>query len=161
MFLLDTNIISTFAPTKRQDEQTRAFREALERHTDALYLSVVTAAEIHDGITKLFREGATRKASDLSDWWTAVCHLYGDRILPFDLKAAHVAGMLLDRARARGHAPGFADVAIAATAMSRDLIIITSNMKHFRPLTSLVREPMEFISPNRADQAMRAERDSE
>jgi predicted nucleic acid-binding protein len=161
VFLLDTNIISTFAPTKRHDGQTKEFREALERHTDALYLSVVTVAEIQDGITKLFREGATRKASDLSDWWKTVCHLYGDRILPFDLKAAHVAGMLLDRARAQGHAPGFADVAIAATAMSRDLIIITSNMRHFRPLTSMVREPLEFISRNRADRAMRSGRDNE
>ncbi len=161
MFLLDTNIISTFAPTKRHNEQTKEFREALERHTDALYLSVITAAEIQDGIIKHFREGATRKGSGLSDWWNAVCHLYGDRILPFDLKAAHIAGMLLDRARAKGHAPGFADVAIAATAMSRDLIIITSNMRHFQPLTSLVKGPLEFIDRNQADQAMRAERGNE
>ncbi len=161
MYLLDISIISAFAPTKRHDGQTKEFREALERHTDALYLSVVTAAEIQDGITKLFREGATRKASNLSDWWKAVCHLYGDRILPFDLRAAHVAGMLLDRARAQGHAPGFADVAIAATAMSRDLVIITNNTRHFRPLTYLVREPLEFISRDRADQAMRSEQDKE
>jgi predicted nucleic acid-binding protein len=161
VFLLDTNILSMWAPIKRYDGQTEEFREALERHTNALYLSVVTAAEIQDGIAKLFREGATRKASELSGWWKAVCHLYGDRILPFDLKAADVAGMLLDRARAQGHAPSFADVAIAATAMSRDLIIITQNMRHFRPLTSLVREPLEFISRDRADQAMRSERENE
>jgi len=157
VFLLDTNILSTFAPTKRHAEQTQTLREALERHTDALYLSVVTAAEIQDGISKLFREGATRKASDLSDWWKAVQHLYGDRILPFDLRAANVAGMLLDRARAQGHAPGFADVAIAATAMSRDLIIITNNIRHFRPLTSLVREPFDLINRDRTDQAVGSE----
>jgi predicted nucleic acid-binding protein len=50
-------------------------------------------------------------------------------------------------------------VAIAATAMSRDLIIITSNISHFRPMTSLVREPLEFI--DRADRATGPEWDRE
>jgi predicted nucleic acid-binding protein len=69
--------------------------------------------------------------------------------------------MLLDRARVQGHAPGFTDVAIVATAMSRDLIIITSNITHLRSLTSLVREPLELIDCAHADRAMGSEQDKE
>ena len=43
-------------------------------------------------------------------------HLYGDRILAFDAATARIAGSISDRARGQGHAPGFADIIIAATA---------------------------------------------
>ena len=51
--------------------------------------------------------------------------LYSDRVLPFDLIAAQTAGALNDRAYASGRHPGFADVAIAAIAKSRQLVILT------------------------------------
>jgi predicted nucleic acid-binding protein len=61
-------------------------------------------------------------------------HLYGDRILPFDLAAARIAGALSDVARSRGSASGFADIAIAATAHYRGLTLLTRNTRHFAPL---------------------------
>ena len=39
-----------------------------------------------------------------------------------------------DSAQADGHYPGFADVAIAAIAKSRELAIVTLNVRHFEPL---------------------------
>ena len=42
-------------------------------------------------------------------------HLYGERVLPFDVAAARLAGKLTDKAHAAGHSPGFADIAIATT----------------------------------------------
>ena len=60
--------------------------------------------------------------------------LYADRELGFDLPAARIAGALGDAARAGGRHPGFADVAIAAIAKSRGLIILTFNLRHFDPL---------------------------
>ena len=55
-------------------------------------------------------------------------------MLPLDAEAAHETGLLIDRARATGHAPGFADLAIAGIAAARGLTILTRNLRHFAPL---------------------------
>ena len=62
---------------------------------------------------------------------------YADRVLPFDLTAARIAGALSDAAQAEGRHPGFADVAIAAIAKSRELAIVTLNLRHFAPSVSI------------------------
>lgn len=95
--------------------------EWMDAHSDDLFLSAVIIAEIADGIAKAKREGAKRKASDLSAWLQTVLHLYGDRVLPFDTPTAEIAGVLADLARGRGHSPGFVHVAIAATASHHGL----------------------------------------
>lgn len=142
-FLLDTNVISTLAPSNK--ERAEALADWLHSASDRLYLSVVTVAEIKDGIAKLTREGASQKAAALSDWWNAVEHLYASRILPFDLSAATIAGRLNDIARGAGHTPGFADVAIAATAQAHDLIILTRNVRHFAPMGIRVINPFDGL----------------
>jgi predicted nucleic acid-binding protein len=97
----------------------------MDQHSASLYLSTVTVAEIEDGIAKAKREKATRKAADLAAWLETLLHLYGDRILAFDLAAARIAGVLSDLARGRGAKPGFANIMIAATARSHGLTILT------------------------------------
>ena len=84
-YLLDTSVISAVAPTRK--DRPAALVEWLDLSSSRLYLSVVTAAEVSDGIAKAAREGAVRKAANLKEWWDAVEHLYRDRILPFDLRA--------------------------------------------------------------------------
>ncbi len=113
----------------------------MDAHSAELFLSAVTVAEIEDGIVKLHREGATRRSKDLADWLQTVLHLYGERVLPFDLAVARIAGALSDRARSQGWAPGFADIIIAATAQHRDLMILTRNLRHFEPLGVPARDP--------------------
>jgi predicted nucleic acid-binding protein len=113
----------------------------MDSHSAELFLSTVTIAEIEDGIAKAQREGATRKARDLTAWLETVLHLYADRILPFDLATARLAGSLSDRARGQGHAPGFADIIIAATAQRHGLTILTRNLRHFEPLGVPVHDP--------------------
>jgi predicted nucleic acid-binding protein len=144
-YLLDTNIISAVAPTKK--DRPAALVDRLDQASDSLYLSVVTAAEIRDGIAKLTREGAAKKAKALATWWNAIEHLYATRILPFDLPAATIAGRLTDVARARGQAPGFADVAIAAIAQEHNLTILTSNIKHFEALSAVALNPLKRLPP--------------
>jgi len=99
-----------------------------------LFLSAVTIAEIEDGIAKLRREGATRKAAELGAWLETMLHLYEERVLAFDMPTARLAGAISDRARARGHAPGFADIAVAATAARHELTILSRNLRHFEPM---------------------------
>jgi predicted nucleic acid-binding protein len=67
----------------------------------------------------------------LAEWLELVLHLYGGRVLPFALQAARIAGKLSDLARANGDDPGFADVAIAATACEHGLTVLTGNLRHF------------------------------
>jgi toxin FitB len=86
------------------------------------------------GIAKLRRTGAGRRADDLRQWFDRILANYADRLLTFDLAAAKIAGVLGDSAQADGLYPGFADVAIAAIARSRDLVIVTLNLRHFEPL---------------------------
>ena len=144
-YLLDTNVISAVAPTKK--ERPIALVEWLDQASGGLFLSVVTAAEIRDGVAKAAREGAVRKAANLSAWWDAVEHLYGDRILAFDLSAATIAGRMIDLARAAGHAPGFGDIAIAATAQANGLTILSGNIKHFKPICGSILNPFDRLPP--------------
>ena len=119
--------------------------EWMDSHSEKLFLSAVTVAEVSDGIAKVRRTGSASRAAELHDWLETVLHLYGSRVLPFDAAAARVAGELTDKARAVGHAPGFADIAIAATADSRHLTILTRNLRHFTPLGVAVIDPLDRL----------------
>lgn len=144
-YLVDTNVISAAAPTAgvRRPELV-AWMDA---RSHDLFLSAVTIAEIADGIAKAKREGASRKAADLSAWLRTVLHLYGDRVLPFDSPTAEIAGALSDLARGRGHSPGFADIAIAATARRHDLTILSRNTRDFAPTDVAVLDPFLTLPP--------------
>ena len=143
MFLLDTNIISAMAPSKKIERaELAAWLDQASKH---LYLSVVTASEITSGIEKAEREGAAKKAALLRQWWQAIEYLYGERVLAFDLRAARAAGIILDRARA--HQPGFEDIAIAATAEVHGLTILTDNERHFAPLGVPMLNPLKALPP--------------
>jgi predicted nucleic acid-binding protein len=130
MFLVDTNVISALAPSKRG--AAAQLVEWLDRTSSRLFLSVISAAQIQSGIAKADREGATTKARQLAEWWESIEYLYGSKLLPFDLECAHAAGQILDDARA--HQPGFEDIAIAATARVHNLVVLTRNLRHFEPL---------------------------
>jgi predicted nucleic acid-binding protein len=119
----------------------------METNSTSLFLSAVTVAEIEDGIAKLRREGASRKSADLAAWLETVLHLYGDRILAFDAPTARIAGALADRARSQGHAPGFADIIVAATAQHHRLTILSRNLRHLAPLGVAVIDPFTTLPP--------------
>ena len=142
-YLVDANVISALAPTKA--ERPAALVGWLDRRSDDLFVSVVTAAEIRAGVAKAARHGATRKAKALASWWAAVEHLYGDRVLPLDLKAATIAVKLADRAAATGRAPAFADVAIAATAEANGPTLLTRNVRDFKAICDQVIDPCEAL----------------
>ncbi|MHB1302613.1 MAG: PIN domain-containing protein [Acidiphilium sp.] len=142
MYLVDTNVISSRTPARVAPAEMAVW---MDTNSAKLFLSVVTVAEIEDGIAKARREGATRKSRDLGAWLETVLHLYGARILPFDLATARLAGLLSDHARGQGHAPGFADIVIAATARHHGLIILTRNLRHFAPLGVPVHDPFATL----------------
>ncbi len=117
----------------------------MDEHSASLYLSVVTVAEIEDGIAKAHREKDRRNAAEFATWLEVVLHLYASRILAFDLSAALIAGALSDTARSLGSAPGFVDIAIAATARRHGLTILTRSTRHFAPLGVMAINPFDCL----------------
>ena len=140
-WLLDTNVLSALGPGKRPISQDAAIW--FEDRTEALYLSTLTAAEIEAGIGQLRRMGAARRADNLREWFDGILDAYAERVLPFDLPAARIAGKIGDAALAAGRHPGFPDVAIAAIAMSCELVVVTLNRRHFEPLGVAVADPFK------------------
>lgn len=131
-YLLDTSILSLAGPDKPPlSEEVTGW---LRAHADKLFVPVVAVAEIERGICKLRRAGGTERVTRLTAWLDALIHGYGDRILLLDASAARAAGQLSDAARAKGRDPGFADVAIAAIAVTHELVVLTRNVRHFGPL---------------------------
>ena len=138
MFLVDTNIISADAPTKRMAASS-TFVTWMQQMDPRLYTSAVTIAEIERGIARLDRIEAIAKADRLRTWLFAVERLYAGRILPFNVEAARHAGKIMDSARS--HAVGFADIAIASIAAANNMTVLTANTKDFGPLGVRVLNP--------------------
>lgn len=141
-WLVDTNVLSAFGPDR--PPPSPAFANWFEDHTDDLFICTVTVAEIGVGIARLNRLGAARRADRLSEWLQRIIALYADCVLPFGTAAGQIAGELSDKATAIGRHPGFADIAIAAIAKSRDLTILTLNARHFEPLAIEVLSPLDI-----------------
>lgn len=132
-------MLSTSAPKAASlDPEVQAW---LRANGARLYLPSVAVAEIVSGIEKARRTGAARRADALAGWIERILHLYGDRTLSLDVPAARIAGALLDRGRAAGLAPGFADLAIAGIAMANGLVVLTRNLRHFAPLGVPAQDP--------------------
>lgn len=144
MYLVDTNVVCAGAPRRTQESALNAWIDA---HSAELYLSVVTVAEVEDGIAKAHRGAARRKAAELRAWLEAVLHLYGSRILPLDIAIARATGTLSDLARSKGMSPGFADLIIAATAKTHELTVLTRNTRHFTPLEIPTADPFTRLPP--------------
>jgi len=142
LYLLDTNIVSADAPAKRR-VGPEAFAAWVREHSEQLYISTVTIAEIEAGIARTVRIGAATKAEQLRRWLAAMEHFYAARILSFGIEEARQAGVILDRARA--HDPGFEDIAIAATAAVHGFTILTANERHFAPLGIPLVNPLKQL----------------
>lgn len=77
-------------------------------------------------------------ADALSGWLDTLLRNYGDRILQVSTEVARLWGDLSWRTKLDG-----ADVLIAATALSRGLVVVTRNVRHFDPLGVKVINPFE------------------
>ncbi len=133
-YLLDTSALSLLAPGRSSLPDAVSAR--LREQAGSLYLSAVTLAEIREGICKLRRKETTVRADALDAWLASLLAVFADRVLPFGIHEADAAGALADCAVGIGRHPGFADIAIAATARVHGLVLVTENLRHFEPLTA-------------------------
>jgi toxin FitB len=121
MYLIDTNIISEVRKGRRCHPQVAAWFRAVR--DDELFLSVLTAGEIRQGIERL-RPRNPRRAADLEKWLDELLGSFGERVLAVDERVAQNWGRL----NARDTLPVI-DSLLAATADTRGLVLVTRNLK--------------------------------
>jgi len=130
--LLDTSVVSALAPGRpRPSSDAEAWLRARDGE---LHLSTITVAEIEQGICKLRRAGGAERAARLTEWLDRLLETFDDRLIYVDAEIGRAAGRMSDAATAKGVNPGLADVLIAATARTRDLLLLTRNGRHFDAL---------------------------
>ena len=134
-FLLDTNIVSEL-------RRPRAHAGLIEwfdaQSAGSLFLSIVTAGEIRQGIEQLRRRDP-RQATLLDRWLNGLAQFYEDRLLFVD-------GSVIDewgRMRARRSVPVM-DALIAATARVHGLTLVTRNVRDFAGLGVTLLNPFEL-----------------
>ena len=139
MFLIDTVTLSELRKRERDPTVVKWFER--QRTTD-LFLSVISIGEIERGIARQ-RTTDPGFAGALADWLDRVLTLYGERVVPFDLRTARRWGAL---SAARGD--DSADLMIAATALEHGLTVVTRNVSDFEPSGVAVLDPFSR-RPNR------------
>jgi predicted nucleic acid-binding protein len=140
-YLLDTSVVSKLAPSRQPigAELSNWFK----RNSERFFISVVTIAEIEQGVRKLARSGGVDRAKAYGLWLDGLVSQFGDRLTPVSADVARIAGALADEAQAIGRHPGFADVLIAASAGALDAMILTANLRQFVPLTPRCADPFQ------------------
>src|SRR6195256_2828027 len=139
MFLIDTVTLSELRRRQR-DPMVVAWFE--RQRTTELFLSVISIGEIERGIA---RQRATDPdlADALATWLDRVLTLYGERVVPFDLRTARRWGAL---SATLGH--DSADLMIAATALEHGLTVVTRDVSDFESSGVAVLDPFSR-RPNR------------
>jgi predicted nucleic acid-binding protein len=141
MFLIDTVTLSELRKRKRDPMVVKWFEG--QRTTD-LFLSVISIGEIERGITRQ-RTTDPDFAGALAEWLDRVLTLYGERIVPFDLRTSRRWGAL---SATLGN--DSADLMIAATALEHGLTVVTRNVSDFEPSGVAVLDPFRRARSVRA-----------
>jgi toxin FitB len=135
-WLLDTIVVSEWVKPRPDSRVARWLAEADE---DSVYLSVITFAELRQGVEQM-EPGARRQA--LESWLdTDLLVRFEGRILGVDLAIANAWGALAARSRRTAANLGVMDAFFAATALAHGLTLVTRNTKHFAHLGIAVVNP--------------------
>lgn len=136
--LLDTNVLSeTQRPAP--DARVLAWLDGVDE--DRVFMSVASIAELRRGVA-LLDEG--RRRSALTVWLANdLTARFSGRILPIDHGVAERWGDLMAESRRRGTALSTMDGFFAATALARDLTLVTRNVKDFAPFGVPLLNPWE------------------
>jgi len=133
MYLLDTNVVSELRRRRPHGAVVAWLRSVDHR---LLRLSAVSMGEIQAGI-ELTRDRDPGCAAEIERWADEVARAY--EVLPMDTPISRAWARLM-----HGKSAALADDArIAATAAVHDLIVVTRNVRDFRPFAVPTLNPFE------------------
>lgn len=127
-YLLDTSVCVEMIRGRR----TRLLKRLSERPTRDFGLSSITVAELQYGVWKSPQMTQEREALDE--------FLIPLTVLEFDFAATETYGRLRAHLESAGTPIGALDMLIAAHAVSRDLTVLTRNLKEFKRVPGLKSE---------------------
>ena len=126
MLVFDTNVLSELM---RPAPNTAITSWVAEQTTSTLYLTAVSEAELRYGLA-IMPPG--RRRDGLAQGLERMLRTgFANRILPFDSSAAYTYAEIAAARRALGRLMPEADCQIAAIARSRDMAVVTRNVRDF------------------------------
>ena len=135
-FLLDTNVVSEWIKPRPDAGVVTWLNECDE---DRIFLSVVTVAELRNGIEHM-SSGARRERLD--KWLREELLLrFEGRLLGVDMYVADVWGIFTARVKTSGQSIGPMDACIAAIAEHHGLSLVTRNVADFKTFKIKVINP--------------------
>ena len=135
-WLLDTNILSEL---RRPKPNTKVVGFVASKPLDALFVSIVTFAEIRFGIEGV--ADPTRRA-ELNDWLAhKVRPMFEERALPVSEDVMFKWRLLVEDGRKTGHTYSQPDLIIAATALHHGLTVVTRDTSDFKKARVPVLDP--------------------
>jgi predicted nucleic acid-binding protein len=135
-FLLDTNVVSEWTKPV-PDQGVMAWMKTTDE--DRVYLSVITLAELRNGVERLPQDQRRARPEHWLDH--ELPERFSRRILGVDERVAHAWGRLVARARSAGRPIGIMDAFVAATAEVAGLAVVTRNVSDFVPTGISVHNP--------------------
>jgi predicted nucleic acid-binding protein len=135
MYLLDTNIISELRRPKPHGAVLQWYKNIAE---DDLFISVVTIGEIQSGIERT-RTQDKKKAETLEQWLQSISNIHN--VLPMTGSTFRLWAKLMHSQTNTVRE----DAMIAATAIEKDLIVVTRNTKDFKRFKLQLLNPFEAI----------------
>lgn len=133
-YLLDTNVLSE-TRKKKADAGVISFLQAAEE--SSLFISVLTLGELRKGVAaKKLNDPDQDAAKRLEAWVDGLEFSFADRILSIDAATARLWGDW------SGQRPRpVVDTLLAATAVLRDLTLVTRNLRDVRDI------PVKLLDP--------------
>ncbi len=128
MYLFDTDVISNLL---KRHPSTILIAKLASIPPEKQFTSSITLGELVHGAYRL--KGRTQALMEQID----NVLLANLSILPFDSAAARRYGELRAHLESQGILTGDADLRIASIALSRDLTVVTGNIRHFERIPGL------------------------
>jgi toxin FitB len=138
LIIIDTNVISE--PT-RPNPDARVVAWLNRQNVGDCYLTTISIAEIYRGIELL--PNGKRKSNLKSKTDESLELLFENRILPFDLAAAHAFASLAAKAKKGGNNISMADAQIASIATAHGFSVATRDVVPFVAAGCRVVNPWE------------------
>jgi tRNA(fMet)-specific endonuclease VapC len=129
--MLDTDILS-YLMKKNHPQHKRLMQRLLKEEEGSIAISVMTVAEISEGIENISDEN--RKHNIFNAFEYILSSLV---ILEMNDESAWIYGKIRNNLRKTGQDIGVMDSLIAAHALSQNLTLVTNNSKHFQRIPEL------------------------